>query len=323
MTDSVYPATGGFVDNTSAATFIPEIWSDEIVAAYQKNLVLANLVKKMSMAGKKGDTIHVPKPVRGSANAKAENTAVTVHNATEGEVQIAIDKHFEYSRLIEDITDVQALSSLRQFYTEDAGYALAKQVDTDLHSLATGLGSAGTTSSTYLNNGGTFFVDNSASGALATYTADTVTTADVFTDSGFRAIIQKLDDADVPMENRCFVIPPSVRNTIMGIDRYVSSDFVNNGQVTNGQIGQLYGIDVFVSTNCPVVEAAADNTASTVDSLGALLFQKDAIVMAEQLGVRSQTQYKQEFLANLFTSDTLYGVSVLRPESGLTLVVPK
>lgn len=321
MTDSTYPASGGFVDNTSAATFIPEIWSDEIVAAYQKNLVLANLVKKMSMSGKKGDTIHVPKPVRGDAHAKAEGVAVTVQNATEGEVQIAIDKHFEYSRLIEDITDVQALSSLRQFYTEDAGYALAKQVDTDLHSLATGLGSAGTSSTTYLNNGGTFFVD--ATNGLTTYAADTVTTADVFTDAGFRAIIQKLDDADVPMENRCFIIPPSVRNTIMGIDRYVSSDFVNNGQVTGGQIGQLYGIDVFVSTNCPVVETAADNSASTVDSLGALLLQKDALVMAEQLGVRSQTQYKQEFLANLFTSDTLYGCNVLRPESGLTLVVPK
>jgi hypothetical protein len=96
MTDSTYPATGGFVDNTSAATFIPEIWSDEIIAAYQKNLVLANLVKKMSMAGKKGDTIHVPKPVRGDAHAKAENTAVTVQNATEGEVQVSINKHFEY-----------------------------------------------------------------------------------------------------------------------------------------------------------------------------------------------------------------------------------
>ena len=78
MTDSTYPATGGFVDNTSAATFIPEIWSDEIIAAYQKNLVLAPLVKKMSMTGKKGDTIHVPKPVRGDAHVKSENTAVTV-----------------------------------------------------------------------------------------------------------------------------------------------------------------------------------------------------------------------------------------------------
>jgi N4-gp56 family major capsid protein len=273
------------------------------------------------MAGKKGDTIHVPKPVRGAAHAKAEGVAVTVQNATEGEVQIAINKHFEYSRLIEDITDVQALSSLRQFYTEDAGYALATQVDTDLHSLATGLGSAGTSSSTYLNNGGTFFVD--ATNGLTTYAADTVTPSDIFTDAGFRAIIQKLDDEDVPMDGRSFIVPPSVRNTIMGIDRYVSSDFVNNGKVGGGQIGELYGIDIFVSTNCPVVETAAANSASTVDSLGALLCHRDALTLAEQVGVRSQTQYKQEFLANLFTSDTLYGTQVLRPEAGLTLVVPK
>ena len=320
MTDSTYPATGGFVDNTSAATFIPEIWSDEIIAAYQKNLVLAPLVKKMSMSGKKGDTIHVPKPVRGDAHAKAENTAVTVQNATESEVQVSIDKHYEYSRLIEDITDVQALSSLRQFYTEDAGYALAKQVDSDLHGLATGLGTSGTTSTTYLNNAGTFF--NDASNGLSTYTADTVVSADVFEDDAFRGIIQKLDDQDVPMDNRAFVIPPVLRNTIMGISRYVSSDFVNNSTVVNGKIGQLYGIDVYVSTNCPTVEAAGDNSASSVDSLGALLFHRDAMVLAEQVGVRSQTQYKQEWLANLFTSDTLYGVAVLRPASGLTLVVP-
>ena len=322
MTDSTYPATGGFVNNTSAATFIPEIWSDEIIAAYKKNLVLANLVKKMSMSGKKGDTIHVPKPIRGAAHAKVTKTAVTVQADTEGEVQIAIDKHFEYSRLIEDITDVQALSSLRQFYTEDAGYALATQVDTDLHSLATGLGSAGTSSTTYLNNGGTFFINNGAS-TLTTYVADTVVAADIFTDGGFRALIQKMDDNDVPMDGRSFIIPPSVRNTIMGIDRYVSSDFVNNGKVTGGQIGELYGIDIFVSTNCPVVETAGNNSASSIDSLGALLLHRDALTFAEQVGVRSQTQYKQEFLANLFTSDTLYGTQVLRPEAGLTLVVPK
>ena len=57
MATSVYPNMGGAVDNTSAATFIPEIWSDEVIAAYKSNLVMANLVKKMSMTGKKGDTI--------------------------------------------------------------------------------------------------------------------------------------------------------------------------------------------------------------------------------------------------------------------------
>ena len=314
MATSTYPAQGGTVDNTSAATFIPEIWSDEVVAAYQSNLVLANLVKKMAMAGKKGDTLHIPKPTRGSANAKAENTAVTIQNATESEVQVVIDKHFEYSRLIEDITDVQALASLRQFYTGDAGYALAKQVDTSLFELGKQFGDNGgdyVGTGTYNFSGGT---------GVEAYAADAVAAGDVFNDAGFRELIQKMDDADVPMDNRCLVVPPSVRNAIMGIDRYSSSDFVDGKVVNNGQIGNLYGIDIFVSSNCPIIETAADNGAGG-DVKQAMLFHKDAMVLAEQQGVRSQTQYKQEFLGSLYTADTLYGTAVLRPDAAFNIAV--
>ena len=314
MTDSTYPAQGGTVDNTSAATFIPEIWSDEVVAAYQSNLVLANLVKKLSMTGKKGDTLHIPKPVRGDAHAKAEGVAVTVQNATEGEVQVSLDKHFEYSRLIEDITEAQALSSLRQFYTGDAGYALAKQVDTDLFALGASFGN----NNAAYEGTGSYFID--ATNGLTQYTDDTVAAADVFTDEGFRALIQKMDDADVPMDNRCLVVPPSVRNAIMGIDRYSSSDFVDGKVVNNGQIGNLYGIDIFVSSNCPIIETAAANSAGG-DVKQAMLFHKDSMVLAEQMGVRSQTQYKQDFLATLYTADTLYGTAVLRDDAAFNIAV--
>tara|TARA_R110002110_G_scaffold3479_5_gene17750 strand:+ start:1279 stop:2238 length:960 start_codon:yes stop_codon:yes gene_type:complete len=317
MATSVYPATGGFVDNTSAATFIPEIWSDEVIAAYKQNLVLANLVKKMPMSGKKGDTIHVPKPVRGSASAKAANTAVTVQNSTESEVQIAIDKHYEFSRLIEDITEVQALASLRAFYTGDAGYGLAKQVDDDLFSLGKRFGDDNGSGSDYIHSNCRYF---DASSGLTAYAVDTVAAGDVFTDAGFRAAIQVLDDADVPMDGRSFIVPPSLRNAIMGIDRYMSSDFVDGRGVKNGQIGNLYGIDVFVSSNVPVIETASDNSAGG-DIKGAMLFHKDAMVLAEQQGIRSQTQYKQEWLGTLYTADTLYGVQTLRPEAGLVLAV--
>ena len=315
MATSTFPATGGFVDNTSAATFVPEIWSDEIRAAYEKNLILANLVKKMTMSGKKGDTIHVPAPIRGAAYAKAENTAVTVQNDTESEVQIVIDKHYEYSRIIEDITEVQALASLRNFYTGDAGYALARQIDNDLFalgkSLGDGDGSDWTNSAVYYND---------ASTGLTAYAVDTVAAADVFTDAAFRALIQKQDDADVPMDNRAFVIPPSLRNAIMGIDRYVSSDFVGGQVVQNGKIGNLYGIDVFVTSNCPVIETATDNAAGG-DVKAAMLIHQDTMILAEQVGVRSQTQYKQEFLGTLYTADTLYGVKAYRPDSGFVLAV--
>jgi N4-gp56 family major capsid protein len=305
----------GAVDNTSAAKFIPEIWSDEVIAAYEKNLVLAPLVKKLSMQGKKGDTIHIPKPTRGSANAKVENQAVTIQNAVEDEVIVTINKHFEYSRLIEDITEAQALSSLRQFYTSDAGYALAKQVDDDLFTLGKsfgdGDGSSWATSATFYND---------ATGGTSAYAVDTVTTADVFTDTFFRDMIQKMDDADVPMDNRFLVIPPSLRNAIMGIDRYVSSDFVNGQGVVNGKIGELYGVSIYVSSNVPTIETAGDNAAGGAVR-GALLGHKDSMVLAEQKGVRSQTQYKQEFLGTLYTADRLYGTQVVRPESSFVLAV--
>ena len=109
------------VTNTTGATFIPELWSDEIIAAYKQNLVMANLVSKMSFKGKKGDTLHIPKPTRGAAALKAASTQVTLQAATESEVQVLVNKHYEYSRLIEDITETQALASLRKFYTGDAG----------------------------------------------------------------------------------------------------------------------------------------------------------------------------------------------------------
>ncbi len=305
------------VTNTTGATFIPELWSDEIVAAYKSNLVLANLVNKMPMSGKKGDTLHIPKPTRGSASAKGAESQVTLIAATESEVQVTVNKHYEYSRLIEDITDVQALASMRKFYTDDAGYALAKQVDDDLFALGKSLGDGDGSDWTHSNS---FYVD--AANGIAAYAEDTVAATDVFTDLAFRELIKQLDDNDTPMEGRFIVIPPSVRQTIMGIDRYNSSDFVDGRGVMNGQIGTLYGIDVYVSSNCPVIETAAANTASAVDTKGAIIGHKDAMVLAEQMGVRSQTQYKQEYLSNLFTSDTLYGTQVLRPESALVVAVP-
>ena len=323
MATATYPGTGGFTAKTEADTFIPEIWSDEIIAAYQKNLKMVPLVRKLAMTGKKGDKLHIPKPVRGDANAKAADTAVTIIANTESELQIDINRHFEYSRLIEDIVEVQALASLRQFYTEDAGYALSVQVDNDLHLAGTGFGDGGaivfSPAATDYQHTGCFFNDN---GTTTQYTDDTIVpTQDVFTDAFFRDMIQKLDDNNVPMDGRSLVIPPSVRNTIMGIDRYVSSDFVTGQVVNSGLIGNLYGVDIYVSANCRTIEAAADNTAGSADTRAALLFHTDAIVMAEQMSVRSQTQYKQEYLSTLYTADTLYGVQVYRPEAGFVLAI--
>mgnify|MGYP006080438283 FL=1 len=293
------------VSNTTAATFIPEIWSDEIIAAYKKNLVMANLVSKMSFKGKKGDTLNIPKPTRGAAHAKTSLAQVTLQAATESNVPVLINKHYEYSTMIEDITEAQALASLRQFYTSDAGYALATQVDTDILQLAravqSGDGTIAYDKAVIGSDGSTLYVGSNEA---------------AISDQGIRKVIQTLDDADVPMDGRCLVLPPVARNVMMGLARFTEQAFTgdvgSSNTIRNGQIGDVYGVKVYVSSNCETATGAA--------RIG-LMFHKDAFVLVEQLGMRSQTQYKQEFLANLFTSDMLYGVKNLRAEAAVAIAM--
>ena len=293
------------VTPTTAATFIPEIWSDEIVAAYKKNLVLANLVMKMNFKGKKGDTVHIPAPTRGTANAKISTDAVTLIAATESEVQVSINKHYEYSRLIEDIVEAQALNSLRQFYTADAGYALARRVDTDLVQLGRAFNGATVGTDDYATSASSTKAYIGSDGTTAYNSA--TSNAAALTDAAIRRTIQRLDDNDTPMDGRFFIIPPSSRNTLMGLARYTEQAFVGDGSaIRNGEIGNLYGIPVFVTSNADF--GAGNSGADRICLMG----HRDSMVLVEQMAVRSQTQYKQEYLGTLFTADTLYGVKAMR-----------
>jgi len=296
-----------------ANNFIPELWSDEVIGAYKSNLVVANLVTKLSHKGKKGDTIHIPVPARGSASAKAVNTQVTLSAATNTVISVSINKHYEYSKLIEDIAEVQALASMRKFYTDDAGYALAKQVDTDLVTLWEAL-QGGTVGGSNAAAWETAYIGSTGTTA---YTGNSSNAADI-TDAGIRALILKLDNADVPMDNRSFIIPPIVANDMLGLNRFTEQQYIGSGDaIKTGKIGMIYGADVHISSNCPTTTTA--NTAT--DRVGCLM-HKDALVLAEQVGVRSQTQYKQEYLGDLFTSDTIYGVAELRNDAAVAFVVP-
>ena len=217
--------------------------------------------------------------------------------------------HYEYSKLIEDIAEVQSLSSMRKFYTDDAGYALAKQVDTDLFALTEGFqgGTVGGAAAA------SFEKAVIGSNGSTDYTGNSSNAADI-TDAGIRRMILTLDDADVPMDSRVMVVPPICANDMLGINRFTEQQFIGSGDaIKTGKIGQIYGVDIYISSNCP--------TATSTDRVGAM-FHKDALALAEQVGVRSQTQYKQEFLGDLFTSDTIYGVAELRNDAGVAFVVP-
>ena len=96
MATASYPGgTASIVTKTNIDKFVPEIWSDETIAAFKKKLVMGNLVRKMSFVGKKGDTMHIPMPARGAVYVKAPGVAVTIQAAVESEKTVVVDKHYE------------------------------------------------------------------------------------------------------------------------------------------------------------------------------------------------------------------------------------
>lgn len=278
-----YPT--GQMGITENAVFIPEVWSSEIIRATEANLVLADKVKRYDSDVKsKGDIIHIPELSNLTANAKAAGTAVTLNTVTEAEKTITVNQHYETSFMIEDISKVQSAYNLMSEYTGKAGYAIGKQVDSSLAGLYSGL-------SQYVGDGST----------------------DV-TDTNIVRAIQYLDDADAPESDRVFVIKPSAKADLMLIDKFVlrtgpgwspSDSPILNGAKENGFWGDIYGVKVFVSTNL-VTQVA---TPTVVHNL---LFQKEAFGLAMQQAPRTQSQYKQEYLANLVTVDVLYGFAELR-----------
>lgn len=303
----------GNVTSAKSASFTPQIWEDDVISAAKTKLVICALFRNIKFEGK-GSSLVLPTGIRGVANQKLPGIQVNVQSATEGQVTVLINRHFEASRAIEDIVKIQALGSLRQFYTEDMGYQLQRRKELDL-----------ATQSAFLNNGaGTLAFNAAFIGDGSTLYTSGAPNSSAMTDLGLRQLMKRMDQGDIPLDDRSLIVSAGSRFTLLGIPRFTEQAFVGEvggmNRIRNGQVGDIYGVKVAVSNNMPVATGGARPN---------ILAHRDALVLAEQAGVRVQTQYKLEFLADLIVADTLYGVSPRQfgqnvdiPSAGFVMMTP-
>lgn len=278
----------GNVTVTTAANFIPEVWSADILRATESNLVMANLVKRFDADVKSGgDTIHVPNLANLTAADKAAGTAVTFTNNTEGVTDITINKHKVTPFLIEDIVKAQSRTDLRSEYTEKAGYAIAKAVDSDLLGLYSGL-------------------------------SQSVAGGSGLTDANVISAIEYLDTADAPRDNRSFVIHPVAMSDLRALDKFTRYDATGAAGLQtgnkNGLVANVYGVDVYMSTN--VVDVAG-----TPNSRQNLMFHKEAFALAMQQAPKVESEYSVDYLGTKVAAHTIYGVHELRDAFGVVVTL--
>lgn len=273
---------------TTANVFRPNVWSKETIKARESNLVLVPLVHSYTRdITSAGQTVEIPNISNLTANLKVANTQVTLNAPTEVKKTITINQHYECSVLIEDIVDWQSAYDLAAAYTEKTGYAIAEKMDFYV--------------ATTMNAAGTF--------TIGQYGA-------VLNDQVILAANRYLDDAKAPGSERSFVVTPQGKQEMLNIDKYIRYDAIGIGgdtnSIRNGQIGEIYGVRVYMSQNLVV-------TAATPTQNNHLFFHKDAFGLAVQKDVKFESQRKTEYLGTLYVSQALWGGVVTRADHIVTI----
>lgn len=272
---------------TAGNVFRPNVWSSEVLMFVKANLVLLPLVRHYDAEVQAyGQTVEIPNVSTITANLKAQNTLVTLNYNTETKTTITINQHYESSFLVEDIEKIQSKYDLRTDYTQAAAYAIAAKVDSIIATLMTN--------------------SFTAYGAFGTALNDTL----------ILFVNRYLDDAKAPQTDRSFVVTPQGKQEMLAIDKYIRYDAIGVGgdqnSILNGQIGEIYGVKVFMSQNLVQVTSSPNQN-------NHLFFHKESVAIAMQENPRSQATYKQEYLGWLVTVDVLFGLNTLRPSFGFVV----
>lgn len=272
---------GNTVDVTTAAGFIPELWSKEILKARENKLVMVSRIMHVRPEGLSyGDTINIPKLGNESARDKTAGSAISYDSATDSSVTLLINSYKYVGKLIEDIVSVQSKYDLFSNFTDKIGYALATAVDTAVLALTeTGTANA-------------FSVGGFVTGIAQTSVI---------------AAGRVLDLKSVPKENRYLVVDPYGYEDLLNIDNFVRYDAGGKTPVAleTGEVGTLFGNKVLMSNNVAIPTAL---------SAYGMLFQKDAFAIALQKDVTMKTEYSVDYIGTKMVGYEIYGVTIARSD---------
>lgn len=281
---------------TTLAVYIPEVWGSKVNDFYRAKLKITRFFTDRSdeVAGG-GDTLYTPNVTEMAANAKAAATEVTLNNPTETTQTLTIDQHYEVSFLIEDKEAAQVKRSYnaQKRYMQNAAYTAAAKLEDAVATLFQSFSTSVGSTTVALSRA----VILEAISSLETANAD-------------------FDDA------AWFFHPKTLWEDVMIIDAYALG--VNNANAVNPVTGKaapaIHGQPVFTSTRITKINTNADycGALAVPDAVhyatAALPGQKD------EMGVRLQSSYIQEYLGTLVTTDILYGVIENRDAGGVKIV---
>jgi hypothetical protein len=226
------------------AKFIPEIFSKDVLMHTMSHLVVANaFTHRYKNDLKKGYKVSIPVMSEVSTTEVTPGTEPTSASALGTAVSVTVDQWYEATVEISPLMEIEEEAEYLEYAAKSAAYAIDKKIDTTVGALHSALASS------------------------SVYGADGQT----FTDDIFRALVQTLDENDVPDEGRFLIGDPSMKSDMLNIDKFVRGDFVNGAPTTNGKFGMLYGAQVYITNNLTAATTGNYGVYAHPDAIGVVI----------------------------------------------------
>ena len=357
---SDYGYAGNPNDNTWTGTFSTDnelflrVFGGEVLAAFEKAIEVSPRIMNRTLTQGKSASFpvhgrafarhHVPGQdildqtqtadvyldVSAGSDASAglpidytSGTPAYLSNLGAEQKQILINDLMIASVFIDDLEEAKAHYDLRSTYTSELGKAIARRVDNlSVRALVAAAGS----SQTGPMRGG-------QNVTLANFDTQADTCA-----SGIIAAAQKLDEYDIPSDERFCVLPPSMYYLLLradggiGTDSYaalLSRDYsMGNGDFAEGRVLMVAGLPVVVTNNggfgrnMSHPEPGQYNTDLRVDltNVVGVVAHKSAAAMAKLKDLQVESEYMIQNQGNLFVAKMAAGIAPLRTDAAVKLV---
>lgn len=260
----------------SLDAFIPqEVVGAMVLEQFEKKTVAGSLVSRNyePLLSKGGDSVKIGTLEAMNGSTYTRNQTVTYGDVDATSQILTIDQSVLFSRVIDKVDSHQSAIALMPSVVKQASYIIASGVDNYI---------INTTIS-----GGASIIGGTGASALGTNgTEITVYSSGCLNYLG--RLAQRMDEADVPNEERFIIAPPWFTNKLAQqkvLETYTSSD----DAYANGRVGRCMGFDIRVSTIIPNVNVTTSNmiiagTKSAIEFAGYLVDNRVGFDMETKVG---------------------------------------
>lgn len=306
MADATVNRIGSINGGVDKTEMFLKVFGGEVMTAFAETNIMQDKHMVRSIAS--GKSAQFPATWKVGAGYHTPGAEIVGQSSNVAERIITIDDLLISDVFLANIDEAMSHYDVRSVYTQEAGRALSREWDKNV--LQLGVLAARASATVTGGNGGTVLTN-------ASYGTDGATLA-----GGMFAAAQKLDEKDIPENDRYMYVKPAQYYLMAQTTNVLNKDWGGSGVYAEGSVLKVAGISIVKTNNLPTTDLSADTPAKYAGNFATtvgLVMNKMAVGTVKLLDLAVESQYDIRRQGTLIVAKYALGSGILRPECAVEL----